>query len=238
MIELSINANPQKVDSNNPVTNQNNEVKKINEFSKSWFAQFCEWLKKCVKVFIYKVSLIPTILANNFQPKKYPWFQSIVKNKLTLGAIPLKNRGHLDLIVDHGVTDVLTLLENFERETQTFYSKPISSADWQSKGVGQKIIETPDFLPIAIEKINEGVEFLHKKIIEEKKHVYVHCKAGRGRSATIVIAFLLKYGSTLGINKSSIAEVVAYVKSKRSVINLNAKQMKAVEAYQDQFGGR
>jgi atypical dual specificity phosphatase len=45
--------------------------------------------------------------------------------------------------------------------------------------------------------IAKGVEYIQAKVLAGGK-VYVHCKAGRARSATVVICWLVKYrGMTL-----------------------------------------
>ena len=183
-----------------------------------------------LKIIKYKISLAYNIILNTFSKKNHPWFNSIIDNKLTLGAIPLKNKGHLEEISKHGVTAILTTLEDFEIQKKTFYSNPITGKDWEARKVDHKIIDTPDFKPVALKKIEEGVEWLTKKI-NAGNHVYVHCKAGRGRSATIVIAYVLKHWEKHGIKQHSVEEAIAYVKARRPVINMNAQQTKALHHY-------
>ena len=56
-------------------------------------------------------------------------------------------------------------------------------------------LETVDFNNApSPEKIEEGLKFI-EKIKQEGHSVYVHCKAGRGRSATLVACYLMKVSS-------------------------------------------
>jgi protein-tyrosine phosphatase len=51
-------------------------------------------------------------------------------------------------------------------------------------------IPTPDFKPVPKNIIAEGVRAIEDNIGKSK--VYVHCKSGKGRSAVIVLAYVMK----------------------------------------------
>ncbi|KAI8049418.1 protein-tyrosine phosphatase-like protein [Gilbertella persicaria] len=54
-------------------------------------------------------------------------------------------------------------------------------------------LETPDFSIPSIEMIRQGIqEIEHRKQQNPKSTVYLHCKAGRGRSAVIAVCYLLR----------------------------------------------
>lgn len=55
-----------------------------------------------------------------------------------------------------------------------------------------------------------------KKYIDENKGVLVHCRAGVSRSASIVIAYLMKY------HNLSFSQAQNYLRSRRPIINPNA----------------
>jgi len=195
---------------------------------------------------LYEGSIIKTISNNNKDPKNYPWWNEIIPGRLTLGAIPLKNRGHHESISQFA-TFVLTLLEEFELTSLSLFSEPVTKEDWKKKLrrnwdntlIGeQKIIITPDFKPVALDKVKQGVECVHNEIFSKPGgHVYVHCKAGRGRSATIVVCYLLKYGKEHGHDFKSVQEAIDFVKSKRSVININPKQRQAIVDFYNDLKG-
>ena len=64
--------------------------------------------------------------------------------------------------------------------------------DWNSLGVKQLRLPTVDFdnAP-SIPQIKKGLEFI-EHFIEKGESVYVHCKAGRGRSVVLVMCYLIK----------------------------------------------
>jgi protein-tyrosine phosphatase len=151
------------------------------------------------------------------------WWTKIAPFNIYLGALPLKNEGHLDDIVALGVTDVLSMVEDFELE-DGWFNQPIKRADWEDNGIVVKHIQAIDFLPLKQEEIEEGVEYLNASL-QEGRTVYVHCKAGRGRSASIVISYLMKYEGL------SFDEAFAFVKEQRPHINLNQQQRQAIFDY-------
>lgn len=151
------------------------------------------------------------------------WWTKIEPLKLYLGALPLTNQGHLDEIVKLGVTHVLSMVEDFEIE-DGWFDTPVKGLDWEEHGIVTKQIKAVDFLPLKQEEIEEGVAYLDT-LLEEGKMVYVHCKAGRGRSASIVIVYLMKHHGL------SFDEAFAFVKEQRSQINLNNEQREAIFEY-------
>ena len=99
------------------------------------------------------------------------------------------------------------MVELYELEPNIF-GNPVRKDDWREREIEQEIIETPNFSPVSLEKIIEGVSILHREIDENDRHVCVHCIAGCGRSAIIVISYIIKYGYLHGINKDNIINYV------------------------------
>lgn len=166
----------------------------------------------------YEASLIYTKYNS-----KDVWWSHIAPFNLYLGAIPLKNEGHLEAISSLGVTRILSVVENFEME-DGWLNTPVKKEEWESLGIEVMQIEAIDFLPLTMEEIDSGVEYL-STMLANGEGVYVHCKAGRGRSATIVIAYLMKYQSL------SFDEAYQFVYDVRPQINLNVEQRKAIYEY-------
>jgi hypothetical protein len=52
-------------------------------------------------------------------------------------------------------------------------------------------IPTIDHFAPTIDQVNFGVEAL-KKLVAEKKKIYIHCKNGHGRSSTLMSAYLMR----------------------------------------------
>lgn len=53
-------------------------------------------------------------------------------------------------------------------------------------------VETPDNKPLPLDKIRQGVDAMDAALAVAQ-HVYVHCKSGVGRSATIIAAWYMKH---------------------------------------------
>jgi atypical dual specificity phosphatase len=58
--------------------------------------------------------------------------------------------------------------------------------------IEQLRIPTTDFTHPKLDDVQKAVEFVEKHAGQERT-VYIHCKAGRARSATIAMCWLMKY---------------------------------------------
>jgi atypical dual specificity phosphatase len=179
--------------------------------------------------FLYKTSLLKNIVLNTSNPASSPWWNKITKN-IIIGGIPLKNQNHeLKLVKNEKVKYILSTINKFEINTDTFFSIPVKTHDWNKLGVTQKIIETDDYKGLTFNSLCIGVKFMEKcidKLEQTDGKIYVHCKAGHGRSVSVVICYLIK--------KYNIDYDRAYnfVLKKRPTIKLNDKQkMSIVEFY-------
>lgn len=165
----------------------------------------------------YEVSLQYTKYSCN------SWWSKIEGLNLYLGAIPLKNNGHFEELQKLGITHVISVLEDFEMEAG-WINTPVKHSDWEEAGISVKHIPAPDFYGLNKDEIREGVKDLHEAL-EKGKTVYLHCKAGRGRSATVLVAYLMEHhGYTL-------EKAISLVKEYRPDINLNADQQQSIKAY-------
>jgi len=70
------------------------------------------------------------------------------------------------------------------------YAGPLE--EYGRLGIVQLHIPTIDFTHPTIENVRQGVEFVQKHA-EQGEIVYIHCKAGRARSATIAICWLIQH---------------------------------------------
>ncbi len=183
------------------------------------------------KEIFYESSLLFIALRNLFKPRKYPWWNEI-DEKLLLGAIPIKEKDHLQKIQTGAV---LTLLEEFELENRWPFTTAISAEEWEKNNVQTLRISAVDIEGVKLEEIDQGVEFIRQQILKGRT-VYVHCKAGIGRSATVVACYLLKYGLANGKKFDSPEEVSDYVFKKRNQVRLQEPHRKAaIESYFSQL---
>jgi protein-tyrosine phosphatase len=159
------------------------------------------------------------------QWKAGPWWSKIEPYNIYLGALPLQNKGHFQQILDLGIHQVISVVEDFEME-DGYLNSPVKAVDWKKKGIDVKQIKAVDFLPLTREEIKTGIQELAESL-KGGKTVYIHCKAGRGRSATIVIAYLMQH------QLMSFDDAFALVQNARPQINLNSAQRQAILDYFD-----
>ena len=64
--------------------------------------------------------------------------------------------------------------------------------EYTQHGIEQLHIPTTDFTHPQLEDVQAAVEFIQKYKLQNDT-VYIHCKAGRARSATVALCWLIKY---------------------------------------------
>lgn len=68
--------------------------------------------------------------------------------------------------------------------------------EWSALGVDRHWFSTIDFQPPPLSDLVEGVRLV-ESVRERQQSVYVHCKAGKGRSTTMVACYLMKVSRDL-----------------------------------------
>lgn len=84
---------------------------------------------------------------------------------------------------------------------------------------GMKLLHLPttDHAPIALQDLQKGIAFIDQQI-EAGGKVYVHCRMGEGRAASMAIAYLVAQGMFLN-------DAVHFIKQRRVFINPNTRQL-------------
>jgi atypical dual specificity phosphatase len=106
------------------------------------------------------------------------WWDAVTDNVI-LGALPL--RRDVPKLAQLGVRGVINMCQE--------YRGPMS--EYERLGIEQLWLPTVDFNPPSLSDVERGVDFLDK-MTAARKTVYVHCKAGRARSATVVLCWLVR----------------------------------------------
>ncbi|XP_060619011.2 phosphatidylglycerophosphatase and protein-tyrosine phosphatase 1 [Anolis sagrei] len=134
---------------------------------------------------LFYPTLLYTLARERVPGSQRPWF-SRIDHAVLLGALPLRGRCR-QLVDKENVRGVVTM--NEEYETRFLCCSP---QEWEAMGVEQLRLSTVDLTGVpSMENLHKGVEFLLKHR-ERGNSVYVHCKAGRFRSATMVAAYLIQ----------------------------------------------
>jgi len=185
------------------------------------------WVRSLSDQVIFHVSLGYNLANHNNVSQ--PWWTEIPEKRIILGALPFHERRHVERLKNLNVGGVFTLNQPFEL-VPNLIGTPVSPSDWILNGVESLHIPTPDFCPPTTEDIKMGIEFM-KKIIDSGKNVYVHCKAGRGRSVVAVVCYLVE------IDNMSVDDAITYVKEKRPQINMGKIQRDVCYSYYNKLHG-
>ena len=133
--------------------------------------------------------------------------------QIILGALPNKNKKQKEAIEsrkdsegDSRVTFFLHVNEPWELIKNFFGSKTYTKDEW---GEHQHWIKAKDHVELSYAQLQDAADQIHKQV-EQEIDVYVHCRAGVGRSAMAVAAYLIKYQGM------SVAEASKLIKDRRA----------------------
>ncbi|RID69709.1 hypothetical protein BRARA_C01788 [Brassica rapa] len=159
----------------------------------------------------------PTLVYNVVRNKveaEFHWWDRVAQYIL-LGAVPFQS--DVPRLKELGVCGVITLNEPYETL--------VPSSLYKSYCIDHLVIATRDycFAP-SMEAICQAVDFIHRNA-SLGKTTYVHCKAGRGRSTTVVICYLVQH------RHMTPEAAYDYVKAIRPRVKLATTQWKAVLEY-------
>ena len=140
-----------------------------------------------------------------------------VHPSIILGAMPFAS--DIPALSRMGVKAVVNTCEEYEGPVEQY----------KKFNIEQMRMPTIDFTHPKFEDVTRAVQFMDEQIAAGKK-VYVHCKAGRARSATVVICWLIK-------NKNMTAEQgQALLLEKRAHVNPRLPQRPVVQQFEERFG--
>lgn len=106
------------------------------------------------------------------------WWDEVDPNVI-IGAFPFAR--DVSKLADAGVGAVVNTCEEYEGPVEQYIEHDIR----------QLRIPTVDFTHPSFDDVQKAVNFMVEQI-EDGRKVYVHCKAGRARSATVVLCWLIQ----------------------------------------------
>uniref|UniRef100_T1ITJ0 Phosphatidylglycerophosphatase and protein-tyrosine phosphatase 1 n=1 Tax=Strigamia maritima TaxID=126957 RepID=T1ITJ0_STRMM len=166
-----------------------------------------------------RVSFYPSLLYNIVMEKVSVrrWYDR-VDEVVILGALPFRSMTD-DLVKQEKVKAVVSMNEDYEL---SFW---VNTKDVEKLGVQFMQLSTTDiFESPSQEKLRRGVQFV-ESFENTGCSVYVHCKAGRTRSATLVGCYLMSK------NKWTPEEAISFIRTKREHILIRSKQWEALRIF-------
>ncbi|CAG9464291.1 unnamed protein product [Pedinophyceae sp. YPF-701] len=139
---------------------------------------------------------------------------SVIDSTVLLGAVPLA--GHLDELREAGVRGILTLVEDAE--------VMVDSKQIEAGGFRQMHMPIVDMHSPAQDELVEAVRFL-QSFAERGERALVHCRAGKGRSATVAVCYVAAQ------YEMDAAQALRHVKHCRPQVSLTPPQKKAVAQF-------
>jgi atypical dual specificity phosphatase len=109
------------------------------------------------------------------RPTNFSW---VVEDKLAGCGLPV-TEDEFEWLVEHGVKSIVTVRE-----------VPLPK-NWFDGDFGYLHLNVEDFGAPSIEELDAAVKFIEDQISKDKP-VMVHCAAGKGRTGTVLAAYLVK----------------------------------------------
>lgn len=176
---------------------------------------------------VYRVGFLPSLSYNIVLNKLNvrPWYNR-VDDSVIIGALPwisIKD----ELIEKERVRGVVSMNENFEL---AWLKRWVANKNhWLDSNIKFLQLQTQDiFETPSQDKLRTGVNFIMSITENGNDSVYVHCKAGRTRSATLVCCYLMKK------NNWTPEQSYELLSTKRPQLALHKPQWKALKQYHEE----
>lgn len=142
------------------------------------------------------------------------WFDAITPN-LWLGGAPTYERDY-QFLLDNDITAVLDMRAEREGD-RAFYDR---------HGINYRRLAVLDAMVPPDEYLSEGADWINQQI-EDGRKVLVHCAKGRGRSATLAAAYMMRHGD------QTFDECSTTMKEIRPLVKLEDRHRRRLNAWQE-----
>jgi protein-tyrosine phosphatase len=162
---------------------------------------------------LFYPTLVYNVTRNRVEAHFHWWDQ--VDEHILLGAVPFPS--DVLRLKELGVCGVVTLNESYERL--------VPQSLYEAHGIENLVLPTRDYLYApSFENLCKAADFIHS-YASCGKLIYVHCKAGRGRSTTVVLCYLVQYKQMTPV------EAYEHVRLHRPRVLLASAQQQAVQEF-------
>jgi protein-tyrosine phosphatase len=156
--------------------------------------------------------LYPAIRFSYERIAGHEWFSEVLPH-LWLGGAPTYKRDFAELL-ELGITAVVDV--RAERDAH--------EAFFREHGITHRQYRVPDVTVPGEEILDDAVAWIDAQLADGRK-VLVHCAKGRGRSATVLAAYLMKTGGL------TFDEVDQLLTERRSLVKLQQRHRKVLEQW-------
>lgn len=160
--------------------------------------------------------LFPIIRFVYERIQRHRWFDEITP-QLWLGGAPHYPRDY-DTLLEAGIDAVVNIRAERHDDVELY----------ERHGIAYLQLKVLDILIPPPDIIDEGVAFIRKHV-ENEQTVLVHCAKGRGRSVTILAAYLMRY------ENMTFDEANRLLEEKRPLSNLQSRHREALESWIAQY---
>ncbi len=167
---------------------------------------------------LIRASFYPTLFLNRAMCAVGVWRRwDWVDEHVAVGALP--SARFLRQLADAGISALVNLCVEYSGNERRL----------TGLGITQLHLPTLDYHRPCTDDIARGVDFI-KEQVEAGKKTYIHCKAGRGRSVTVAVGYLM---ATRNI---AAEEAFLHLKSIRPNIDSDIPHAPEVVAYAERLG--
>ena len=159
--------------------------------------------------------LFPVIRFTYEKILGHRWFDQIIP-QLWLGGAPHYPRDY-KFLLENGIMAVLNIRAEREDDVNLY----------RQHDIVYKQLKVLDVTVPSEEMIEAGVEFVRQQV-EDGRTVLIHCAKGRGRSATILAAYLMRYEGM------SVEEANQTMKGVRPLTKLEGRHYRQLTRWQVQ----
>jgi len=146
----------------------------------------------------------------------HDWFDQMTP-QIWMGGAPTYDRDY-DYLLETDIKAVVDIREEREDDRQLYSQNDIDYLK----------LKVLDVMVPSAEQLDQGTTFIHQHV-EAGDKVLIHCAKGRGRSATMMAAYLMRY------EDMSFDEARQMMVSKRSLVNIQGRHQRVLDEWIKQY---
>jgi atypical dual specificity phosphatase len=156
--------------------------------------------------------LYPTIRFVYERVQGHEWFDQMT-SQIWMGGAPTYDRDY-EYLLDNGINAVVDVREEREDDRRLY----------EENNIDYLKLKVLDVMVPSDEQLDVGTAFINEHVMNGGR-VLIHCAKGRGRSATMLAAYLMRYE---GLSYDEAKELML---SNRPLVNLQGRHQKALEQW-------